>query len=56
MKQNEGFPVELAMDFSSSKYVLEQHMASNLLHSSLLNAEFIIYQISAKYGVQIDQC
>lgn len=43
------------MDFSS-EYALELHTASNLLHSSLLNAESIIYQISAEYGDQIDQC
>lgn len=54
MKQNEGFHVELAMDLSS-KYALELQTASNLLLSSLLNAEFIIHQIGAKYGVQIYQ-
>lgn len=54
MKKNEDFPVELAKDLSS-KYALELHIASDLLPSSLLNAEFIICQVSGKYGVQIYQ-
>lgn len=52
MKQNEGFPVELVMDLSSAKSTLELHMASHLLPSSVLNIEFITYQVSDKYGTQ----